>query len=87
MASIPTVSPSAPAASGAHDDPPFEVVDPVAHAPDVGDTLRRCLFSCPRGESSFLGTVKPRTLLPGRAQFVNRQRGVRLVQTLLVDAG
>ncbi|WP_233159778.1 type VII secretion protein EccCa [Pseudonocardia sp. MH-G8] len=42
------------------------------------------LFSCPRGEGSFLGTVKPRTLPPGRAQFINRRRGVRLVQTPLV---
>jgi S-DNA-T family DNA segregation ATPase FtsK/SpoIIIE len=45
------------------------------------------LFSCPRGEGSFLGSVKPRTLPPGRAQFINRRRGVRLVQTPLVEAG
>ncbi|WP_224390914.1 type VII secretion protein EccCb [Pseudonocardia sp. ICBG1293] len=41
------------------------------------------LFSCPRDEGAFLGTVKPRTLPAGRAQFINRRRGVRLVQTPL----
>jgi S-DNA-T family DNA segregation ATPase FtsK/SpoIIIE len=43
------------------------------------------LFSCPRDEGSFLGNVRPRTLPPGRAQFINRRRGVRLVQTPLVE--
>jgi S-DNA-T family DNA segregation ATPase FtsK/SpoIIIE len=41
------------------------------------------LFSCPREEGNFLGSVRPRTLPPGRAQFINRRRGVRLVQTPL----
>ncbi|MGW5578506.1 type VII secretion protein EccCa [Micromonospora chokoriensis] len=39
------------------------------------------LFSCPREEGTFLGTLRPRTLPPGRAQYVNRRRAVRLVQT------
>ncbi|MFC4079632.1 type VII secretion protein EccCa [Amycolatopsis samaneae] len=42
------------------------------------------LFSCPRDEGTFLGNLKPRTLPPGRAQFVNRRRAIRLVQTPLV---
>ncbi len=44
------------------------------------------LMSCPRDEGTFLGQVRPRTLPPGRAQFVNRRRSVRLVQTPLVEA-
>ncbi|MER5389616.1 type VII secretion protein EccCa [Saccharopolyspora sp. NPDC002686] len=43
------------------------------------------LLSCPRDEGSFLGNLRPRTLVPGRAQFVNRRRSVRLVQTPLVE--
>jgi S-DNA-T family DNA segregation ATPase FtsK/SpoIIIE len=39
------------------------------------------VFSCPKDAGSFLGTLKPRTLPAGRAQFVNRRRTVRLVQT------
>ncbi|GAA4827987.1 type VII secretion protein EccCa [Saccharopolyspora rosea] len=39
------------------------------------------LFSCPKDEGSFLGNLRPRELPPGRAQFVNRRRTVRLVQT------
>ncbi len=42
------------------------------------------LFSCPREEGTFLGTVKPRTLPVGRAQYIDRRRSVRLVQTPLV---
>jgi DNA segregation ATPase FtsK/SpoIIIE, S-DNA-T family len=44
------------------------------------------LLSCPRDEGAFLGNVRPRTLPPGRAQFVNRRRTVRLVQTPLAPA-
>jgi S-DNA-T family DNA segregation ATPase FtsK/SpoIIIE len=43
------------------------------------------LLSCPKTEGSFLGNLKPRTLPPGRAQFINRRRAVRLVQTPLVE--
>ncbi|UOZ06921.1 type VII secretion protein EccCa [Amycolatopsis sp. WQ 127309] len=43
------------------------------------------LLSCPKTEGSFLGNLKPRVLPPGRAQFVNRRRAVRLVQTPLVE--
>jgi S-DNA-T family DNA segregation ATPase FtsK/SpoIIIE len=44
------------------------------------------MLSCPKSEGSFLGNLKPRTLPPpGRAQFVNRRRAVRLVQTPLVE--
>ncbi|WP_033288622.1 type VII secretion protein EccC [Amycolatopsis jejuensis] len=43
------------------------------------------LLSCPKSEGTFLGNLKPRTLPPGRAQFVNRRRSVRLVQTPLVE--
>ncbi|WP_410586378.1 type VII secretion protein EccCa [Amycolatopsis sp. lyj-23] len=43
------------------------------------------LLSCPKSEGAFLGNLKPRVLPPGRAQFVNRRRSVRLVQTPLVD--
>ncbi|MTD55403.1 type VII secretion protein EccCa [Amycolatopsis pithecellobii] len=42
------------------------------------------LFSCPKDAGTFLGTLKPRLLPPGRAQFVNRRRNVRLVQTPIV---
>ncbi len=42
------------------------------------------LLSCPRQEGQFLGALRPRTLPVGRAQFVNRRRAVRLVQTPLV---
>ncbi|MFD2420688.1 type VII secretion protein EccCa [Amycolatopsis pigmentata] len=42
------------------------------------------LFSCPKDAGVFLGTLKPRTLPTGRAQFVNRRRTVRLVQTPFV---
>ncbi|WP_086671887.1 type VII secretion protein EccCa [Amycolatopsis pretoriensis] len=44
------------------------------------------LLSCPKSEGAFLGNLKPRVLPPGRAQFVNRRRSVRLVQTPLVPA-
>jgi DNA segregation ATPase FtsK/SpoIIIE, S-DNA-T family len=43
------------------------------------------LLSCPKSEGSFLGSLKPRVLPPGRAQFINRRRSVRLLQTPLVD--
>ncbi|GAA5151887.1 type VII secretion protein EccC [Amycolatopsis dongchuanensis] len=43
------------------------------------------LLSCPKEEGAFLGNLRPRTLPPGRAQFVNRRRNVRLVQTPLAD--
>jgi S-DNA-T family DNA segregation ATPase FtsK/SpoIIIE len=43
------------------------------------------LFSCPREEGVFLGTVRPRTLPAGRAQYIDRRRSVRLLQTPLVD--
>jgi S-DNA-T family DNA segregation ATPase FtsK/SpoIIIE len=43
------------------------------------------LLSCPKTEGSFLGSLKPRVLPPGRAQFINRRRQVRLVQTPLMD--
>ncbi|WP_405104061.1 type VII secretion protein EccCb [Micromonospora sp. NBC_01412] len=39
------------------------------------------LFSSPREEGAFLGTVKPRTLPTGRGQYINRRRQVCLVQT------
>jgi S-DNA-T family DNA segregation ATPase FtsK/SpoIIIE len=42
------------------------------------------MFSCPKDAGNFLGTLRPRTLPQGRAQFVNRRRAVRLVQTPLV---
>jgi S-DNA-T family DNA segregation ATPase FtsK/SpoIIIE len=45
------------------------------------------LFSCPKDEGVFLGNVRPRTLPQGRAQFINRRRGVRLVQTPLLPGG
>lgn len=38
------------------------------------------LFSYPKEEGKFIGEAKPRTLPPGRAQFVTR-RGVGLLQT------
>lgn len=43
------------------------------------------LLSCPKDEGMFLGNLRPRTLLPGRAQYVNRRRSVRLVQTPLTE--
>ncbi|MEV0679417.1 type VII secretion protein EccCa [Actinosynnema sp. NPDC050436] len=43
------------------------------------------LLSCPKSEGAFLGNLKPRVLPAGRAQFVNRRRAVRLVQTPLVE--
>ncbi|MFL6119490.1 type VII secretion protein EccCa [Actinophytocola sp.] len=43
------------------------------------------LLSCPKGEGSFLGNLKPRVLPVGRGQFVNRRRAVRLVQTPLLE--
>ena len=39
------------------------------------------MFSCPKDVGAILGALKPRVLPPGRAQFVNRRRAVRLVQT------
>lgn len=39
------------------------------------------MFSCPKEEGRFLGDLRPKTLPVGRAQFVNRRRTVRLVQT------
>jgi S-DNA-T family DNA segregation ATPase FtsK/SpoIIIE len=44
------------------------------------------LLSCPKDEGAFLGNLKPRLLPPGRAQFVNRRRTVRVVQTPKVPA-
>jgi len=44
------------------------------------------LLSCPKTEGAFLGNLKPRVLPTGRAQFINRRRAVRLVQTPLVEA-
>jgi S-DNA-T family DNA segregation ATPase FtsK/SpoIIIE len=41
------------------------------------------LFSCRREEGSFLGDAKPMTLIPGRAQFVHRRHGVRMLHTAL----
>ncbi|SFE43161.1 DNA segregation ATPase FtsK/SpoIIIE, S-DNA-T family [Actinopolyspora alba] len=43
------------------------------------------LFSCPKDEGKFLGELPPKTLPVGRAQFVNRKRTVRLVQTPLLE--
>lgn len=43
------------------------------------------LFSCPKDEGKFLGELRPKTLPTGRAQFVNRRRTVRLVQTPKLD--
>jgi S-DNA-T family DNA segregation ATPase FtsK/SpoIIIE len=42
------------------------------------------MFSCPKDVGTILGALKPRVLPTGRAQFVNRRRAVRLVQTPLV---
>ncbi|GGU60037.1 type VII secretion protein EccC [Streptomyces daghestanicus] len=42
------------------------------------------VFSYPKEEGKFIGEVKPRTLVPGRAQLVTR-RGIRLIQTGLVE--
>ncbi|RSN39949.1 secretion protein EccC [Amycolatopsis sp. WAC 04197] len=44
------------------------------------------MLSCPKSEGAFLGNLKPRVLPAGRAQFVNRRRAVRLVQTPLVES-
>ncbi|WP_033341698.1 type VII secretion protein EccC [Catenuloplanes japonicus] len=44
------------------------------------------LLSCPREEGSFLGTVKPKVLPTGRAQYIDRRRTVRLVQTPVISA-
>jgi len=43
------------------------------------------MLSCPKTEGAFLGNLKPRVLPVGRAQFINRRRAVRLVQTPLVE--
>ncbi|GAB2649000.1 type VII secretion protein EccC [Saccharopolyspora gloriosae] len=43
------------------------------------------LMSCPKDEGKFLGDLRPKTLPPGRAQFVNRRRTVRMLQTPLLD--
>ncbi|WP_433534228.1 type VII secretion protein EccCa [Micromonospora sp. CA-249363] len=43
------------------------------------------LFSCPREEGAFLGTVRPRVLPVGRAQYIDRRRNVRLVQAPVVE--
>ncbi|GAB3733637.1 type VII secretion protein EccC [Amycolatopsis oliviviridis] len=43
------------------------------------------LLSCPKTEGAFLGNLKPRVLPAGRAQFINRRRSVRLVQTPLTE--
>ncbi|MET8759999.1 type VII secretion protein EccCa [Lentzea sp. NPDC004782] len=43
------------------------------------------MFSCPREEGTFIGNVKPKTLIQGRAQYVNRRRVVNLVQTPIVE--
>ncbi|MDT7790003.1 MAG: segregation ATPase FtsK/SpoIIIE, family, partial [Pseudonocardiales bacterium] len=42
------------------------------------------MFSCPKDEGVFIGNVRPKTLPPGRAQFVNRRRTINLVQTPIV---
>ncbi|WP_232241346.1 type VII secretion protein EccCb [Kutzneria sp. 744] len=42
------------------------------------------MFSCPKDEGVFVGNVRPKTLPPGRAQYVNRRRSVNLLQTPLV---
>jgi S-DNA-T family DNA segregation ATPase FtsK/SpoIIIE len=44
------------------------------------------LFSYPKEEGKFIGEAKPRTLPPGRAQFVTR-RDLTLIQTGLAGAG
>jgi len=44
------------------------------------------LFSCPREEGAFLGNIRPRVLPTGRAQYIDRRRSVRLVQTPLLTA-
>ncbi|MFI5928489.1 type VII secretion protein EccCa [Micromonospora sp. NPDC051543] len=43
------------------------------------------LFSCPREEGAFLGTVRPRVLPVGRAQYIDRRRNVRLVQAPVIE--
>ncbi|WP_258345981.1 type VII secretion protein EccCb [Saccharopolyspora gregorii] len=50
---------------------------------DLGTPV--ALLSCPKDEGRFLGDVRPKTLPPGRAQFVNRRRQVRLLQTPHLD--
>jgi DNA segregation ATPase FtsK/SpoIIIE, S-DNA-T family len=45
------------------------------------------LFSCRKEEGSFLGDAKPVTLIPGRAQFVHRRHGVRMLHTALAAPG
>ncbi|MEU5093243.1 type VII secretion protein EccCa [Streptomyces sp. NPDC020996] len=42
------------------------------------------LLSCPPSEGYLFGTVKPRNLPPGRAQYIARRKGV-LIQTALLD--
>ncbi|MGP4017774.1 type VII secretion protein EccCa [Saccharopolyspora sp. 5N708] len=44
------------------------------------------LFSCPKEEGKFLADVRPKTLPVGRAQFINRRRTIRLLQTPLLDS-
>ncbi|MDG4809482.1 type VII secretion protein EccCa [Micromonospora sp. WMMD1120] len=59
----------------------------------MDQVVRRCwelgspatLFSCPREEGAFLGGVRPRTLPVGRAQYIDRRRSVRLVQTPVIE--
>ncbi|GAB3146422.1 type VII secretion protein EccC [Micromonospora sonneratiae] len=41
------------------------------------------LMSCRREEGTFLGDAKPLILPPGRAQLVDRRKGVRLIQTAI----
>ncbi len=49
----------------------------VARMWDLG--IPALLLSCPREEGTFFGSVKPRTLPPGRAQLITR-RGASLIQ-------
>ncbi|MDX3116900.1 type VII secretion protein EccCa [Streptomyces scabiei] len=44
------------------------------------------LLSCPPSEGYLFGSVKPRNLPPGRAQYVARRKAL-LMQTALVDEG
>ena len=48
---------------------------------DIG--IPGVLFSTRREEGTFLGDAKPLTLPPGRAQFVHRRHGVRMMQTAM----
>ncbi|WP_243791944.1 type VII secretion protein EccCa [Saccharopolyspora gloriosae] len=50
---------------------------------DLGTPV--ALLSCPKDEGRFLGDVRPKTLPPGRAQFINRRRQVRLLQTAMLE--